>query len=173
MTLWVCGGDEGCGTKYAVGLFRCPRCHNTEFHEDGDPMAKITRHGGPSDKTLPEAEAASSEVTKDVFATGGVLSEEGAAALNAEIGGGEAAPAPEFKGEDGPETVHFKGGEESSPGSSSSASTEAPPTNSEQNEAGHPKPARKTASRSGKARTGSSSAPSTATDGQKTDGSDA
>lgn len=60
MALWVCGGEDGCGTKYAVGLSRCPRCHNTEFYEDGDPMAKITRHGGASDVTAPapEAEAA-------------------------------------------------------------------------------------------------------------------
>jgi hypothetical protein len=39
MALWVCAGTGGCGTKYAVGLSRCPRCHNTEFFEDGDPMA--------------------------------------------------------------------------------------------------------------------------------------
>lgn len=56
MALWVCGGEGGCGTKYAVGLSRCPRCHNTEFFEDGDPMAKISRHGGASDDTLPVAE---------------------------------------------------------------------------------------------------------------------
>lgn len=52
MALWVCGGESGCGTKYAVGLFRCPRCHSTKFHEEGS-MPKITRHGGPTDKTLP------------------------------------------------------------------------------------------------------------------------
>lgn len=55
MALWVCAGPDGCGTKYAVGLFKCPRCLNTEFFEDGDPMAKITRHGGASDHTLPAA----------------------------------------------------------------------------------------------------------------------
>src|SRR5512139_2325140 len=53
MALWVC---TKCTTKYAVGLFKCPRCLNTEFFEDGDPMAKITRHGGASDKTLPAPE---------------------------------------------------------------------------------------------------------------------
>ena len=62
MALWVCGGEGGCGTKYAVGLFRCPRCHNTEFFEDGDPMAKISRHGGASDKTLPTDAAAAAGV---------------------------------------------------------------------------------------------------------------
>lgn len=56
MALWVCGGESGCGTKYAVGLSRCPRCHNTAFYEDGDPMAKITRYGGASDDTLPAPE---------------------------------------------------------------------------------------------------------------------
>lgn len=48
MALWVCGGEAGCGTKYAVGLFRCPRCHNEAFYEDGDPMGKISRNGGAS-----------------------------------------------------------------------------------------------------------------------------
>jgi hypothetical protein len=63
MALWVCAGEAGCGTKYAVGLFRCPRCHNTEFFEDGDPMAKISRLGGASvaspetTGTVPEAPA--------------------------------------------------------------------------------------------------------------------
>jgi hypothetical protein len=45
MTLWVC---LGCTTKYAVGLFRCPRCHGTQFVEEGQPMPKITVHGGPT-----------------------------------------------------------------------------------------------------------------------------
>lgn len=45
MTLWVC---LECGTKYAVGLYRCPRCHGTEFVEDGQLMPKITRENGPS-----------------------------------------------------------------------------------------------------------------------------
>jgi hypothetical protein len=63
MALWVCEGTydgEPCRTRYAVGLFRCPRCHGTTFHELGsrpedqeDPMSpKITRHGGPSSATL-------------------------------------------------------------------------------------------------------------------------
>ncbi|MET8475426.1 SAP domain-containing protein [Streptomyces sp. NPDC006422] len=56
MALWVCAGEAGCGTKYAVGLSRCPRCHGTDFYEDGDSMAKITRHGGASDATLPVSE---------------------------------------------------------------------------------------------------------------------
>lgn len=45
MTLWVC---TTCTTKYAVGLHRCPRCHGTDFVEDGQPMPKITRSTGPS-----------------------------------------------------------------------------------------------------------------------------
>lgn len=153
MTLWVCAGSEGCGTKYAVGLFRCPRCHNTEFFEDGDPMAKITRHGGASDKTLPVTEQPADKAEPEHV---------------------------EFLGEPGPELVDLpvgaqvyptspdsEGGEESSPGSSSSASTEKPQTNSEPSSKPRPKRARKTASRSGQGLTESGSASST--DGEKTD----
>lgn len=46
-----------CTTKFAVGLPKCPHCGSTEFVEDGDVMAKITRHGGASDNTVPEPEA--------------------------------------------------------------------------------------------------------------------
>ncbi|UJV42084.1 hypothetical protein CVT30_21520 [Streptomyces sp. AMCC400023] len=169
MALWVCGGEAGCGTKYAVGLFRCPRCHNTAFYEDGDPMAKITRHGGASDKTLPVAEDAAAAEPESAPA----------AADQPE------AEAPEFQGEHGPELVDLphgaavfppaadeeEGGEESSPGSSSSASTETQPTNSEPSSKTRPKRARKTASPSAKAPTESDSAPTTA--GEKTDGTSA
>lgn len=150
MTLWVCGGDGGCGTKYAVGLFKCPRCHNTDFYEDGDPMAKITRHGGASDKTLPVEEPEVEAVAEATPASG------------------------EYRGEPGPELVDLpdsaavhpagpeeEGGEESSPGSSSSASTEPQPTNSEPSSKPRRKPARTTASRSSKDQTENSSASST------------
>lgn len=156
MALWVCGGESGCGTKYAVGLFRCPRCHNTEFFEDGDPMGKISRHAGasvaepvPADDTAPDAEA-----------------------------------QVEHRGERGPETVDLpvggqvfearsesEGGEGSSLGSSSSVSTEPQPTNSEPSEAPSPKRARTTASRSRKAQTDNSSAAST--DGGQTEATSA
>lgn len=67
MALWVCGGEGGCGTKYAVGLFRCPRCHNTAFFEDGeDPMGKISRHGGAS--VASEVAAAAEPVPADAAA---------------------------------------------------------------------------------------------------------
>ena len=131
MALWVCGGEAGCGTKYAVGLFRCPRCRNEEFYEDGDPMAKISRNGGAS---VDEPDTASAE------------------------------PEPLPESDPQPETVEVpevEGGEESSPGSSSSASTETPQLSSEPSSKPTRKPARTTGSRSGKARTGSSSAPST------------
>lgn len=48
MALWVC---LDCTTAYAVGLFRCPRCHGERFAEEGSEeaeMAKITALGGPS-----------------------------------------------------------------------------------------------------------------------------
>lgn len=169
MALWVCGGKAGCGTKYAVGLFRCPRCHNTEFFEDGDPMAKISRHGGASDKTLPTDAAAEPASTPTAEAdhtepepldvTEHVRGEPGPELVDMPDGGAMAPPAAE------------EGGEEPSPGSSSSASTEPQPTNSEPNVKPRRKPARKTASPSGRDRTESSSAPSTA--GEKTDASSA
>lgn len=74
MATWVCEGTEGdpCGTLYAVGLFRCPRCHGTRFHEFGSrpgdeehPMAKSTRLGGPSDKTLAPADEPEVDATGD------------------------------------------------------------------------------------------------------------
>jgi hypothetical protein len=148
MALWVCGGEGGCGTKYAVGLSRCPRCHNTDFFEDGDPMAKISRHGGPSDDTLPVAEP-----------------ETGDAAPEAE---------PEAETEQVPEevpAVEPEGGEEPSPGSSSSASTDPQPTNSEPSETPPPSRARKTASRSRRGQTESSSA--SGTDGGQETGTSA
>ncbi len=122
MALSVCAE---CTTKYAVGLPKCPHCGSTDHVEDGQPMPKITVHGGPSDKTLPVDEPEADE----------------APAV-------ELAPEPE-------------GGEESSPGSSSSASTETQQPNSEPSSKSSPKPARKTASRSAKGRTENSSAPST------------
>jgi hypothetical protein len=165
MALWVCAGDNGCGTKYAVGLFRCPRCHNTEFHEDGDPMAKITRHGGASDKTLPaptqDAAAAETEPTPEAAADqtetaspADVMFEAGAETTEGLTDGLDVTPWLKTEEE---------GGEESSPGSSSSASTEKPPTPPEPSSKPTRKPARRTASRTAPARTDSSSAPSTVT----------
>lgn len=149
MTLWVCGGDGGCGTKYAVGLFRCPRCHNDEFFEDGDPMAKISRYGGASDATLPvpEPEAADASVSEpDVEETLAV----------------EPLDVTEFMAGPAEPVAEQEGGEESSPGSSSSASTEKPQPTSEPSEPQTPKRARTTASRSRKAQTETSSASGTA-----------
>lgn len=165
MALWVCGGEAGCGTKYAVGLFRCPRCHNTAFYEDGDPMAKITRHGGASDKTLPEPE---------------VRGEHGPELVDLPVG--ERVVSTEALREHAQNLVEpdfseslarreEKGGEESSPGSSSSASTEMQPPSSEPSSKPTPKRARKTASRSVQARTENSSVPST--DGDPTEATSA
>jgi len=55
MARWRCGGRDGCGTVYALKLFRCPRCHGTRFEEDNS-MAKITRHGGPTNAAAAEGE---------------------------------------------------------------------------------------------------------------------
>lgn len=105
-------------------------------------MAKITAHGGASDKTLhaaPEPKAAPDmpavdepqDVTEDL------------------TGLAPAEPAA-------------KGGDQSSPGSSSSASTETPQQSSEPSETPSPSPARTTGSRSKKGRTANSSASGTA-----------
>jgi hypothetical protein len=173
MALWVCGGDGGCGTKYAVGLFRCPRCHNTDFFEDGDPMAKITRHAGASDKTLPTTDAAAAETDPapaaaadqtQIASPADVMSETGAKTTEGLTDGLDVTPWLKTDEE---------GGEESSPGSSSSASTGVQPTTSEPSSKPTPKRARGTGSRSSRSRTAEgSSAPSTATDGPKTDGTD-
>jgi hypothetical protein len=172
MALWVCAGEGGCGTKYAVGLFRCPRCHNTQFFEDGDPMAKITRHGGASDATLPTTDAAAAATDPA----------PAAAADHSETRVAVDTPAPEPEDAEppdvtddlaGPPVPAVEGGEESSPGSSSSASTDPQPTTSEPSSKPTPKRARGTGSRSNRSRTAEgSSAPSTATNGQKTDGTD-
>ncbi|WP_405960818.1 hypothetical protein OG235_28035 [Streptomyces sp. NBC_00024] len=164
MALWVCGGGAGCGTKYAVGLFRCPRCHNDEFYEDGDPMAKISRNGGASTDTAPapEPEAVDASAPEPD-------AEEGPAAEPLDVTEHMAGPAQpaEVRGEHGPELAETEGGEESSPGSSSSASTEKPQPTSEPSSKPRRKPARTTASRSSKDQTENSSAPSTAC-GQET-----
>lgn len=161
MALWVCGGSDGCGTKYAVGLFRCPRCHNTEFFEDGDPMAKISRAGGASDKTLPvpEPESAAAAEPDPTPAAAADHTEPEALDVTEDMAG-PAEPVAE-------------GGESPSPGSSSSASTEKQQPTSEPSSKPRRKPARGTASRSSRSRTETdSSAPSTATGGPKTDGAD-
>jgi hypothetical protein len=171
MALWVCGGEAGCGTKYAVGLFRCPRCHNTEFFEDGDPMAKITRHGGASDKTLPTTEDAAAAETDPA-------PEAAADQPEARVAEGEYVLSQEALREHARNLVEpdfteslarreAEGGEGSSPGSSSSASTEPQPTSSEPSVKSRRKPARTTGSRSSKGLTESGSVPST--DGPKTD----
>ena len=127
-----------CTTKFAAGLSKCPHCGSTKYVEDGDVMAKITRHGGASDDTVPAPE----EETEAVAAP----------ASEPDV---EEEPAIE------PESVNEEGGEESSPGSSSSASTETPQPNSEPSEPQTLSPAPTTGSRSRKGRTGNRSAPST------------
>lgn len=128
MALSVC---VDCTTKYAVGLPKCPQCRSTNCVEDGQPMAKITAHGGPSDKTLNEPDA-----------------EVGDAPESEPVAAEESQPAVE-------------GGEESSPGTSSSTSTETQPEKSEPSSKPDPSPVPTTASRSRKGRTGSRSASGT------------
>jgi hypothetical protein len=169
MALWVCGGEGGCGTKYAVGLSRCPRCHNTEFFEDGDPMAKISRRGGASDKTLPTPEVESAAAAETDPAPE-------AAADQPEIATStDSTPEPEpmdiTEHMAGPAEPVAEGGEEPSAGNNSSASTGPQPTTSEPSSKPRRKPARTTANRSTPDLTGGSSAPSTA--GEKTEATSA
>jgi predicted nucleic acid-binding Zn-ribbon protein len=48
MALWIC---QRCGAAYSVGAPNCPQCGHaghTNDYEEGEPMAKITVHGGPT-----------------------------------------------------------------------------------------------------------------------------
>ncbi|MFI2349704.1 hypothetical protein ACH492_22155 [Streptomyces sp. NPDC019443] len=117
-------------------------------------MPKITRHGGASNAHAPEtAGAAESTPAEAAPAPDRVLhfdkelSEEEYAALKKQV----------------------EGGDQPSAGTSSSPSSEKPPTSTEPSETAAPKRAPRTASRSKKGQTGSSSARST--DGEKTDAS--
>jgi hypothetical protein len=88
-----------CTTKFAVGLTKCPHCGSTEYVEDGDVMAKITRHGGASDDTVPTPD----EETEAVDAPAPEDEETPAAAPEPEEEEGE-EPAPEPSAEE-PETA--------------------------------------------------------------------
>jgi hypothetical protein len=62
-----------CGTKFSVGAPYCPQCTATDAYPEGeDDMAKITRHGGVSDK---DAGAEPSVVSADEESAGGVGAE--------------------------------------------------------------------------------------------------
>lgn len=43
--LWIC---NSCTAAYSPGAPRCPQCGSTDYLEQGEEMAKITVHGGPS-----------------------------------------------------------------------------------------------------------------------------
>ena len=120
-------------------------------------MAKISRHGGASDKTLP---------TPEVAAAAEPVSASAAAADQPElveigIGPGQELVDVTEHVADPVEPVKEEGGEGSSPGSSSETSTETPQQSSEPSSKPTTSRARTTGSRSKKARTGSSSARST------------
>lgn len=50
-----------CTTVYAVGAPRCPHCGATRHVEQGEPMPKITRHGGPSSRYDSETAGAAAD----------------------------------------------------------------------------------------------------------------
>lgn len=147
-----------CTAKFAVGLSRCPHCGSTKFMEDWQ-MPKITEHGGATNAAAepPTPSAAATAPGGEpgpelTLPTGAFVATTGAWTDDAET-------------KTGPE-------EESSPGSSSETSSEKPPTTSETSSSAPQSPAPTTASPSKRTRKASSSAPSTATAGPKTDGSD-
>ncbi|MFE2311668.1 hypothetical protein ACFXC8_00455 [Streptomyces sp. NPDC059441] len=60
MALWECAE---CTTKYSVGAPKCPQCgsvvrvnETTQEPEEGEDMAKVTVHGGPSNAAADEQE---------------------------------------------------------------------------------------------------------------------
>jgi len=67
---WWC---RNCKSVYRAKLFRCPRCHGPELEEY---MAKITRHGGASDHTVPTEAEPAPDVT--VAADLDIVPDEGA-----------------------------------------------------------------------------------------------
>ena len=113
-------------------------------------MPKISKHSGPSHKgeVRPQQPAPAVEVRVDVPSV-----DERLAELVREVVSVSAEPLPPAVEE-----------VESSPGSSSSASTPKPPTSTEPSKPARRKPAHRTASRSGQDPTVSSSVPSTAGD---------
>lgn len=142
MTLRVC---LDCTTGFAVGVRLCPHCGSERHAEQGSAEALGIRASLPVDT---EEEDDMPKITRH----GG-----------ASIAGEEPEAAPPVSEQEG--------GEDVSAGKDSSTSSEKPPTTPEPSGSGTPKRARKTASRSGKARTGSSSARST--DGGPEDGTSA
>src|SRR5690349_7964990 len=135
MTLWVC---TGCTTKYAVGLSRCPRCHGTDFVEDGQPMPKNTVDTGVSHDGAEPGQPGYVEEPAP----------EPAAVLKAD--------------EDQDDAEAADGEEESSPGNSSETSPEKQPPTSPTTDSESPPPAPTTANPSKKGRAGSGHAGSTA-----------
>lgn len=125
-------------------------------------MPKISKHGGPSHKGELRPTVPVVEVRVDVSG------DERLADLLRQVVQVEAGGTVTVSGNDDTPTVEVtgshlvtqdEGGEQPSPGSSSSASTPKPPTNSEQSKPARRKPARTMASRSGQDQTGSDSAP--------------
>lgn len=129
---------------------------------DGDGMPKITRHGGPSNKHDPvSAAAVEPDPTPATAADQPEIASP--AAVMFEVG----AETSEGLADGLPEPA-VEGGEESSPGSNSSTSTEKPSTTPATSK---PAPRKRTqaANRSTRARTENSSASSPDTSGPETD----
>lgn len=184
MSVLVCGG---CTTRYAVGAEKCPQCGATEAREEHEVPLNIpavmvfcpgqdcpaygvkrrvmlraaapgvlerpTLHCAACGRCVEEVtnepqQEVEDDVPKSTVHTG--ASNEGA-----ELPADDAGQ---------PEQADTEGGEDVSPGTSSSTSSEKPPPSPPTSEPEAPSPARTTASRSKKARTASSTAASTAGD---------
>lgn len=148
MALWVC---LGCTTKYAVGLSRCPRCHGTDFEEEG-AMPKITVAGGPSHVDAEPGQPGYVAPPEDP--------KPGKARAGTAAGKAKAAAT-------GPQ-ADDEGGERSSPGSSSATSQPKPEPTGGTNSPASPPPARTTESPSPKGQRGPGRAGSTGGSGRGT-----
>lgn len=179
MAGWTCAD---CTTTYAVGAARCPHCGSTERSDGrgGAVLPSLTvecanggcvhagkrrrvhlRTAAPGVLEMPCLVCAGCGLEMPtVTAWPPVTESEEDTMPKITVHGGPsyAADIPAEADAVDPET---EGGEEPSAGSNSETSTEKPTSSSETSEAAPPKPARKTGSRSGRARTGRSTARST------------
>lgn len=184
MSVLVCGG---CTARYAVGAEKCPQCGVNEPREEHEAPLNIHSLNVFCQTPACAAFGIQRRVLLNVV-TPGVLARPSLLCATCGLHVIEVAIQPQQEVEDDvpkstvhtgasnegaelqaddagrPEQADTEGGEDVSPGTSSSTSSEKPPPSPPTSEPEAPSPARTTASRSKKARTASSTAASTAGD---------
>jgi hypothetical protein len=185
MSVLVCGA---CTARYAVGAEKCPQCGATEAREEHEVslLASLTvaclpdnagcRYGGvkrrvmlpqivPGVIDMPQLHCAGCGAEL-VRITNEPQQEVEDDVPKSTVHTGASNEAAELPADDAGQLVQAdtEGGEDVSPGTSSSTSSEKPPPSPPTSEPEAPSPARKTASRSSKGRTAASTAPSTTGD---------